>query len=124
MIDEFPILFVAAALAAGRTVARGLDELRVKESDRITTMAEGLRACGATVEELADGLMITGTGGEALAGGSNRAIASHLDHRIAMSFAVAGLVSRAPVTIDDFRPVATSFPGFVELMTGLGTHSS
>jgi 3-phosphoshikimate 1-carboxyvinyltransferase len=124
MIDEFPILFVAAALASGRTVARGLDELRVKESDRITVMAEGLRACGATVEELADGLVITGTGGESLSGGNNHAVASHLDHRIAMSFAVAGLVARAPVAIDDFRPVATSFPGFVELMTRLGAQAS
>jgi 3-phosphoshikimate 1-carboxyvinyltransferase len=124
MIDEFPILFVAAALASGRTVARGLDELRVKESDRITVMAEGLRACGATVEELADGLVITGTGGESLSGGNNLAVASHLDHRIAMSFAVAGLVARAPVAIDDFRPVATSFPGFVELMTRLGAQAS
>ncbi len=123
MIDEFPILFVAAALAQGRTVARGLEELRVKESDRITVMAEGLRTAGATVEELADGLIITGTGGEPLAGGNNEAVASHLDHRIAMSFAVAGLVSRAAVTIDDFRPVATSFPGFVALMTGLGAQA-
>jgi 3-phosphoshikimate 1-carboxyvinyltransferase len=124
MIDEFPILFVAAALASGRTVARGLDELRVKESDRIAVMAEGLRACGAKVEELADGLAITGSGGEMLAGGNDRPVASHLDHRIAMSFAVAGLVSRAPATVDDFSPVATSFPGFVDLMTGLGAHAS
>jgi 3-phosphoshikimate 1-carboxyvinyltransferase len=124
MIDEFPILFVAAALADGRTVARGLEELRVKESDRITVMADGLRTSGATVEELADGLIITGTGGEPLAGGNNQAVASHLDHRIAMSFAVAGLASRTAVTVDDFRPVATSFPGFVALMTGLGARAS
>ena len=122
MIDEFPILFVAAALAAGRTVARGLEELRVKESDRLGVMAAGLRACGVAVEELADGLAIDGTGGEPLPGGAT--IASHLDHRIAMSFAIAGLVARNGVAIDDFRPVATSFPGFVELMTGLGARAS
>lgn len=118
MIDEYPILFVAAALAEGRTVARGLSELRVKESDRITVMAEGLRACGARVEELPDGIIIDGTGGELLAGGAT--VASHLDHRIAMSFAVLGLVARNKVLIDDARPIATSFPGFVALMEALG----
>jgi len=118
MVDEYPILFVAAALAEGRTVARGLEELRVKESDRIAVMAEGLRAIGARVEELEDGLIIDGTGGDPLAGGAT--IAARLDHRIAMSFAVAGLVSRAPVVIDDINPVATSFPGFAALMTTLG----
>lgn len=118
MIDEYPVLFVAAALANGRTVMRGLEELRVKESDRIAVMAEGLRAIGATVEELEDGLIVDGTGGEPLAGGAK--VAAHLDHRIAMSFAVAGLVSTDPVTIDDMAPVATSFPGFTALMTGLG----
>ncbi|HMI19863.1 MAG TPA: 3-phosphoshikimate 1-carboxyvinyltransferase [Sphingomonas sp.] len=118
MVDEFPILFVAAALAEGRTVTRGLEELRVKESDRIAVMAEGLRAIGARVEETEDGLIIDGTGGEKLAGGAT--IAAHLDHRIAMSFAVAGLVSRDPVTIDDMAPVATSFPIFADLMRALG----
>lgn len=118
MIDEFPILFVAAALAKGRTVTRGLDELRVKESDRITTMAEGLRTIGARVEETEDGLIIDGTGGDPLPGGGT--IAAKLDHRIAMSFVVAGLVSRAPVTIDDMAPVATSFPTFTTLLRGLG----
>lgn len=122
MIDEFPILFVAAALARGRTVARGLDELRVKESDRIATMAEGLRACGAKVEELADGLVIDGTGGDPLPGGAT--VAARLDHRIAMSFAVAGLVAKQPVVIDDMAPVATSFPGFVDLLTGLGADAA
>ncbi len=121
MVDEFPVLFVAAALAEGRTIARGLEELRVKESDRIATMAEGLRAIGARVEELEDGMIIDGTGGEMLAGGAT--IATHLDHRIAMSFAVAGLVSKARVTIDDMSPVATSFPGFLELMTELGAET-
>ena len=122
MVDEYPILFVAAALAEGRTVARGLEELRVKESDRIAVMAEGLRAIGARVEELEDGLIIDGTGGDPLAGGAT--IAARLDHRIAMSFAVAGLVSKAPVTIDDMSPVATSFPGFTALMTSLGAEAS
>ncbi|MBC7985472.1 MAG: 3-phosphoshikimate 1-carboxyvinyltransferase [Sphingomonadaceae bacterium] len=117
MIDEFPILFVAAALAQGRTVTRGLEELRVKESDRLATMAEGLRAIGARVEERADGLVIDGTGSEVLPGGAT--VATHLDHRVAMSFAVAGLASRAIVTIDDTIPVATSFPGFEAMLGGL-----
>ena len=117
MIDEFPVLFVAAAFAQGRTVMRGLDELRVKESDRIATMAEGLRAIGARVEELPDGLIVDGTGGEPLAGGAT--VASKLDHRIAMSFAVAGLNCLAPVEIDDISPVATSFPGFPRLISNL-----
>jgi 3-phosphoshikimate 1-carboxyvinyltransferase len=118
MIDEFPILFVAAALAKGRTTTRGLEELRVKESDRITTMAEGLRAIGATVEETEDGLIIDGTGGDLLPGGGT--VEAKLDHRIAMSFVVAGLVSREAVTIDDMAPVATSFPTFTTLLRGLG----
>ena len=118
MIDEFPVLFVAAALAKGRTVTRGLEELRVKESDRITTMAEGLRATGARVEETEDGLIIDGTGGDLLPGGGT--VEAKLDHRIAMSFVVAGLVSRDPVTIDDMAPVATSFPTFTTLLRGLG----
>src|SRR3546814_14695270 len=90
MVDEFPIAFIAAAMAKGRSVFRGLEELRVKESDRITTMAEGLRLIGAKVEELEDGLIIEGRGGDPLPGGGP--IATKLDHRIAMSFAVAGLV--------------------------------
>jgi 3-phosphoshikimate 1-carboxyvinyltransferase len=118
MVDEFPILFVAAALAQGRTVCRGLEELRVKESDRIAVMAEGLRAIGAQVEELPDGLIIDGTGGDLLPGGAT--ITTHLDHRIAMSFAVAGLVSAKGVTVDDMRPVATSFPSFEAMLAELG----
>jgi 3-phosphoshikimate 1-carboxyvinyltransferase len=118
MIDEFPIAFVAAAFARGRSIFRGLEELRVKESDRIATMADGLRAIGARVEEIEDGLVIEGTGGEALAGGGR--IATRLDHRIAMSFAVAGLHSDAGVAIDDMSPVATSFPGFEGMLTTLG----
>ena len=117
MIDEFPILFIAAALAEGRTTTTGLDELRVKESDRLSVMATGLQAIGARVEEKEDGLVIDGTGGDQLPGGET--IAGHLDHRICTSFAVAGLVSRAPVTIDDIAPVATSFPNFEALLAGL-----
>ncbi|WOK37337.1 3-phosphoshikimate 1-carboxyvinyltransferase [Sphingomonas sp. C3-2] len=118
MIDEFPVLFVAAALAEGRTVTTGLEELRVKESDRIALMAEGLAAIGARVTETEDGMIIDGTGGALLAGGAS--VATKLDHRIAMSFAIAGLMTKAPVTIDDMTPVATSFPQFTELMTALG----
>jgi 3-phosphoshikimate 1-carboxyvinyltransferase len=118
MVDEFPILFVACALAQGRSVLRGLEELRVKESDRIAVMAEGLRAIGATVEEVEDGLIIDGTGGEPLTGGAT--VATHLDHRIAMSFAVASLACRRPVTVDDRAPIATSFPIFVTMMETLG----
>ncbi len=117
MVDEFPILFIAAALAKGRSVFRGLEELRVKESDRIAVMAKGLRAIGVSVEELPDGLIIEGRDGEAFVGGAT--IAAELDHRIAMSFAVAGLVSERGVTIDDMSPVATSFPGFVDGVEGL-----
>lgn len=118
MVDEFPILFVAAAMATGKSVFRGLEELRVKESDRITTMAEGLTAIGVQVEELDDGIIIHGTGGDLLPGGGT--IATKLDHRIAMSFAIAGLVCKAPVTIDTMEPVATSFPGFAAMLSDLG----
>lgn len=118
MIDEYPVAFIAAACAQGRSVFRGLEELRVKESDRIATMADGLRAIGVVVEELEDGIIIEGSGGAPLAGGGP--IATKLDHRIAMSFAVAGLVSRAGVTIDDMAPVATSFPTFEPLLRQLG----
>ena len=117
MIDEFPVLFVAAAMAEGTTVTTGLDELRVKESDRLTAMAEALALAGATVVETEDGLTITGTGGEALRGGGP--VVTHLDHRIAMSMAVAGLVSRDGVEVDDTRPIATSFPQFESLLDGL-----
>jgi len=122
MIDEFPILFIAAAFAKGRTVTSGLEELRVKESDRIKAMAEGLRAIGVHVEETADGLIIEGTDGSPLAGGAT--ITTYLDHRIAMSFAVAGLASRDLVTIDDMAPVATSFPAFEAILASLGVEAS
>lgn len=118
MIDEYPILFVAAAFAQGRTAMHGLEELRVKESDRIAVMAEGLKACGVVCEELEDGLIVEGRGGEAVPGGAT--IAARLDHRIAMSFAVLGLNAARPVIIDDARPIATSFPTFVAMMESLG----
>ena len=117
MIDEFPVLFVAAALAEGRTVTTGLDELRVKESDRLSAMAAALITAGARVTETADGLIIDGTGGEPLEGGGP--VATHLDHRIAMSMAVAGLASYHGVEVDDTRPIATSFPTFKALLSGL-----
>ena len=119
MVDEFPILFVAAAMAKGRSVFRGLEELRVKESDRIAVMGRGLRAIGVTVEELPDGLVIEGRDGTVFAGGAT--ISAQLDHRIAMSFAIAGLVSANPITIDDMAPVATSFPTFESMLASLQT---
>jgi 3-phosphoshikimate 1-carboxyvinyltransferase len=117
MIDEFPVFFVAASMATGHTVTSGLDELRVKESDRLTLMATGLKAIGALVEEREDGLVIEGSGGEPLEGGAT--ITSALDHRIAMSFAVAGHHCYAGVTVDDVSPIATSFPGFEAMLAGL-----
>lgn len=117
MIDEYPILSVAAAFAEGRTVMRGLEELRVKESDRLAAMAAGLKAIGARVEELPDGLIVEGMGRDVPGGGH---IVTHLDHRIAMSFLVAGLAAKNPVTVDDTAMIATSFPEFEPLMRGLG----
>ena len=111
MIDEYPALFVAAAFARGRTVARGAHELRVKESDRVAAMAAALGANGVPVEEHADGLTVQGAGGDPIPGGGT--VATRLDHRIAMSMAVAALHARAPVTLDDASPVATSYPGFL-----------
>ncbi len=119
MIDEFPALFVAASLAEGTTVTTGLEELRVKESDRISVMAAALAGAGARVTETADGLTIEGTGGEPLRGTTNARTKTHLDHRIAMSMAVAGLASRDGVEVDDTRPIATSFPVFEALLDGL-----
>ncbi len=114
MIDEFPILFIAAAVASGRTVVRGAAELRVKESDRLASMATGLRALGARIEETPDGAIIDGG---ALGGGE---VETHMDHRIAMSFTVAGLVATAPVRVRDCSHVATSFPGYRELANACG----
>jgi 3-phosphoshikimate 1-carboxyvinyltransferase len=116
MIDEFPALFVAAALASGTTVTSRLDELRVKESDRLSVMAAALTGAGARLEEREDGLVIQGTGGEPLRGSANSRTRTHLDHRIAMSMAIAGLASRDGVEIDDTAPIATSFPTFEALL--------
>lgn len=116
MVDEFPVLFVAAAHAQGRTVTTGLEELRVKESDRISVMRAALEASGARVTETEDGLVIDGSGGEPLAGTHDAPVATHLDHRIAMSMAVAGLASPHGVEVDDVRPIATSFPVFENLI--------
>ena len=119
-IDEYPVLFVASAFAQGDTRFEGLDELRVKESDRLSVMAEGLKACGVQVEEGEDWLVVHGVGGtdKTVAGGAQ--VHSHLDHRIAMSFLVLGLASENPITVDDASPIDTSFPGFRALMESLG----
>ena len=117
MIDEFPVFFVAASMAQGRTTTSGLDELRVKESDRLALMATGLKAIGARVEEREDGLVIDGSGGEPLEGGAT--VTSALDHRIAMSFAVAGQHCYHAVTVDDVSPIATSFPTFETILLEL-----
>ncbi len=118
MIDEYPILFVAAALAHGTSRFTGLAELRVKESDRLSTMATGLLACGVTVREGDDWIEIDGSSGEPVPGGAT--IAAKLDHRIAMSFAVLGMRAKKPITIDDRAPIATSFPSFITMMESLG----
>ncbi|MFN5127205.1 MAG: 3-phosphoshikimate 1-carboxyvinyltransferase [Sphingomonadaceae bacterium] len=117
MIDEFPVFFVAASMAQGRTTTSGLDELRVKESDRLALMAAGLKAIGAKVDEREDGLVIDGTSGEPLEGGTT--VTSALDHRIAMSFAVAGQHCYQAVTVDDVSPIATSFPTFETMLSKL-----
>jgi 3-phosphoshikimate 1-carboxyvinyltransferase len=116
MIDEYPILSIAAAFAEGTTFMQGLDELRVKESDRLSAVAAGLAANGIAHEEGHDWLKVTG-GGHRIGGGT---VATHLDHRIAMSFLVLGLASHEPVVIDDQATIATSFPTFTSLMGGLG----
>lgn len=121
MIDEYPVLFVAAAFAQGRTVARGAEELRVKESDRIVAMRDALAACGVTATEHEDGLSIQGSGGEAIAGGGT--VTTHLDHRIAMSMAVAGLHAARAVVIDDAAPVRTSYPSFFAQLAELSGES-
>lgn len=118
MIDEFPVLSVVAANATGKTVMRGVKELRVKESDRIDAMARGLEANGVTIEEDEDTLIVHGMGAGQVPGGGTAA--SQLDHRIAMSFMVLGMAARKPVSVDDGGPIATSFPVFEPLMTKLG----
>ena len=118
MIDEYPILSVVAAFATGKTVMRGVKELRVKESDRIDAMARGLEANGVTLEEDEDTLIVHGMGAGGMPGGAT--CATHLDHRIAMSFLVAGMAAKKPVAVDDASPIVTSFPIFESLMNGLG----
>ncbi len=121
MIDEYPVLFVAAAFASGTTIARGAEELRVKESDRITAMADALGACGVRCQEYEDGMAVTGTGGDPIPGGAT--IATLLDHRIAMSMTIAALNARDPITLDDAAPVATSYPVFFDTLEKLGALS-
>ena len=118
MIDEYPVLSVVAANATGDTVMRGVKELRVKESDRIDAMARGLRGNGVQVEEGPDWWIVKGMGAGNVPGGFT--VETFLDHRIAMSFLCLGLSTKAPVTVDDAGPIATSFPIFVPLMTTLG----
>lgn len=118
MIDEYPILSVVAAFCDGKTVMRGVKELRVKESDRIDAMARGLEACGVRVEEDEDTLIVHGMGAGGMPGGAVCAV--HLDHRIAMSFLVAGMAAKAEISVDDASPIVTSFPIFESLMNGLG----
>ncbi len=117
MIDEYPILAVAAACAAGTTRMLGLAELRAKESDRLSSVAAGLQANGVRYEMGADTLVVEGAGGSPPGGGL---VKTHLDHRIAMSFLVLGLAAREAVAVDDGSPIDTSFPGFDRLMRGLG----
>jgi 3-phosphoshikimate 1-carboxyvinyltransferase len=120
MIDEYPVLAVAASFAQGTTRMRGLQELRVKESDRLAATADMLRANGVEVEIEGDDMIVHGK--PSVAGGAE--VATHMDHRIAMSALVMGLASEQPVRIDDSAFIATSFPGFVELMRSLGADLS
>ena len=121
MIDEYPVLAVAAAFARGATIMRGLEELRVKESDRLAVVASGLEVNGVRIEISGDDLTVHGTGGNVPGGG---VVATHLDHRIAMAFLVMGLAAREGVTADDSTMIATSFPSFVPLMRALGAELS
>jgi 3-phosphoshikimate 1-carboxyvinyltransferase len=120
MIDEYPVLAVAASFAHGTTVMRGLKELRVKESDRLSAVADGLRANGVDVEIEGDDLIVHGKG-RAAGGGL---VATQMDHRIAMAFLIMGLASEKPVRVDDVGIIATSFPGFASLMRALGADLS
>jgi 3-phosphoshikimate 1-carboxyvinyltransferase len=119
MIDEYPVLAVAACFAEGETLMEGLEELRVKESDRLSAVANGLKLNGVDCTEGETSLAVRGSAdGKGLGGGA--AVKTHLDHRIAMSFLVMGLASEKQVTIDDQAMIATSFPEFMDLMRGLG----
>jgi 3-phosphoshikimate 1-carboxyvinyltransferase len=116
-IDEFPVLFIAAACARGETLITGAEELRVKESDRIAAMSAGLRNLGVAHDVLPDGMRIEGRAGIAFGGGE---IDSHGDHRVAMAFSIASLRAAKPILIRDVANVATSFPGFVDLARSVG----
>ena len=121
MIDEYPVLAVAAAFAKGETVMNGLEELRVKESDRLSAVADGLKLNGVDCDEGESSLVVRGRpDGKGLGNAAGEAVATHLDHRIAMSFLIMGLASEHPVTVDDATMIATSFPEFMDLMTRLG----
>ena len=123
MIDEYPVLAVAASFAEGTTIMNGLEELRVKECDRLAVTARGLEANGVSCVEGDDTLSVTGSvNGEPVKGGGQ--VAVHMDHRIAMSFLVMGLASQEPVSVDDTTHIATSFPSFVSLMSDLGAQLS
>jgi 3-phosphoshikimate 1-carboxyvinyltransferase len=119
MIDEYPILAVAAACARGTTTMNGLAELRVKESDRLAAIVNGLQANGVKFDITGDSLAVHGVGGPVPGGGL---VATHLDHRIAMAFLVLGMRSRDGVAVDDVAMIDTSFPGFVALMNSLGAN--
>ena len=121
MIDEYPILAVVAACAVGTTRMNGLAELRVKESDRLAAISDGLSACGVEHRIDADTLIVEGCGGPPPGGGR---IETRLDHRMAMSFLILGMASENPVTIDDSTAIATSYPGFLDDMTALGASIS
>ena len=122
MIDEYPVLAMAAAMATGTTRMEGVGELRVKESDRLSAVEAGLKSCGVAVRSGDDWMEIDGSGGDGVPGGAT--IKTHLDHRIAMAFLVLGLVGKKPIGVDDGSPIDTSFPGFVGLMNGLGANMS
>lgn len=118
MIDEYPILAVAASFATGKTAMRGLEELRVKESDRLEAVAHGLTLNGVPHMIEGDDLIVDGQGADGVPGGGT--VPTHMDHRIAMSFLTMGMASQAPVTVDDVTMIATSFPEYQDLMRGLG----
>ncbi len=124
MIDEFPILAVAASCAKGITKMTGLEELRVKESDRLLMMYKGLKSCGVDLEMGEDWLTIHGTGTPPRGLKQGEEIKTALDHRIAMSFLILGTATENPITIDDGAPIKTSFPNFIDLLNGLGTKIS
>jgi 3-phosphoshikimate 1-carboxyvinyltransferase len=118
MIDEYPVLAMVASFATGETHMQGLAELKVKESDRLAATAAGLAACGVEARVEGDDLIVSGKG--LVKGGAS--VETHMDHRIAMAFLILGLGAASPVTVDDTSMIATSFPNFVELMTGLGAN--